>query len=90
METDEILQAYANRKRMRWYAVIGFLICGVLWMAVANDWSIAPGLRIGVGLLFVLILFYIMWRYWRCPACDRMLGRDTYAHCPHCGTRLEA
>lgn len=91
MHKDEILQEYANRKLIRRYAIIGFITVMALGTAVAKSLVIAPGLRIGVTLLLDLIVIYILWRYWRCPACERMLGQwGRFTHCSHCGTRLEA
>lgn len=90
MQTEEILQHYANRKLIRRFTLIGFFAAEVLWLSLARQWLDSDWLRAGGGLLLVAITFFIDWRYFRCPACDRALWRDQGAHCPHCGTRLVA
>ena len=44
----------------------------------------------GAVLLGCLILMAVVARiYWRCPACERFLGRKPFHRsCPHCGARI--
>lgn len=90
MQTEEILLEYEKRKWIRRYAGIGFLVAEVAWIATANGWLVERWLLIGGVILLALLLFLVTWRYWRCPACGRLLGRDEPKHCPECGTRLVA
>ena len=43
------------------------------------------------GLLVAVFvaLFVIQLRYWRCPCCEQMLGRDVTRYCTHCGKELD-
>lgn len=90
MQMDEILQAYANRRLIRRYTLIGFVAAELLWLAAGRGSAMSDWLFIGGLVLMGVLCVLILWRFWRCPACERALGREQYAHCPHCGTRLVA
>ena len=49
---------------------------------------LAAALPVGVVMFLALIGFSI--RNWRCPACDRYLGRGfNPSYCPRCGVALQ-
>lgn len=89
MQTEEILQAYAKRQSIRRYTLFGTAAASVL-LLVVNLTPSLWGLMAGGVMLLVMISSAIHWRFWRCPACEKPLGREHYVHCPHCGTRLVA
>lgn len=93
-----------RRTRVRFYYLLFF--CGMFlfyglipimaiqnWLAlwIIHAWQV-------VYLLFVAPIFYLIWRRWRCPACEAWLGGFSFSinallpaeslHCPNCGTRL--
>lgn len=90
MQPEEIFREYAHRRWIRLVTTLGFIAFMVLWLlfVMANRYSvpewIALGGFFGPGVLTIILLLL----YWRCPACEKPLGREQYAHCPHCGTRL--
>lgn len=67
------------------------LIQGWLELWMVRAWQV-------IFIAFVILIFYLTWRNWRCPACDSWLGGFTYTinavwspatiRCPHCGARL--
>lgn len=48
--------------------------------------------RSGVIFCFLPLLIPLLlanYAVWRCPACDRFLGRGDPQFCPHCGVQLQ-
>jgi hypothetical protein len=49
-----------------------------------------PRQTIGMGFfIFVVGALMFSFRNWRCPACDRYLGKGTPSYCPKCGVELQ-
>jgi hypothetical protein len=46
-------------------------------------------LALPAGGLFLLLFFFVMYRNWRCPACNGFLGLSLYVPvCGRCGAPL--
>lgn len=92
----EVAREFARRTRRQWllFGVGGPVVMGVI--ALRTAWERLPGappvalwVVLFVGALGALML--AMRQNWRCPACERPLGRNgTVRHCPSCGVRLLA
>ncbi|MFZ5826098.1 MAG: hypothetical protein ACOY94_17520 [Bacillota bacterium] len=88
MEQEEIFLRFA-RKRERRAIALGILLLTIflgLPLLGAKLSQVAAAAIAGAGLVGLLIY---LWIDWRCPKCDRHLGREfKHTHCSHCGTRL--
>lgn len=83
---------FARRKRLQFIAAAPFIavIFGAVLFREQAERLLGSGLAapIGFGLAVVAMLVFSL-RNWRCPACDKYLGRSTtMRHCPHCGVTL--
>lgn len=106
-ERDEakIMAEYLRRRtreRIYYLILIGsILTSGVLFMAGVpqgwlEEWMVCAWQVVFIA--SVILIFYLSWRNWRCPACDSWLGGFTSqinaiwspptVRCPHCGKRL--
>jgi len=49
-----------------------------------------PSQTFGMGFfLFVIFGLLFSFRNWRCPACDKYLGKGVRNYCPRCGVELQ-
>jgi rubrerythrin len=78
--------ALAYRRRAVIWALVVFVLAVLADAAsdVAGSYALAGSLALLFGaVVFVATLLLA----WRCPVCDRFLGRHLYPEaCPHCGT----
>ncbi len=87
---------FARRRKNQWIVSIpiGAILLGFIFTQDRGANTIF-GLSAPVGGPIVLasvlgVLLYSL-RNWRCPACDRYLGRSLNPRfCPHCGVALRA
>lgn len=83
---------FARRKKLQFAVAVPFILVlfgSILFRdlaeAIADSGAAAP---IAFGAAVVGMLVFSL-RNWRCPACDRYLGRSTsMRHCPKCGVTL--
>ena len=92
-QKDQFKHEYAiRRKRQIILAVplVAFVILAVLSDKVGVDVFGIPRQTIGIG-FFVFVVFAMIFslRNWRCPACDRYLGKGMPSYCPKCGVELQ-
>lgn len=88
MEQERIFLRFARKRERRAIALgilLGMLLLGIPLLAdrltSLSATILAAALFGGFGLF--------LWIDWRCPACDRHLGREfRHPYCSHCGTRL--
>jgi hypothetical protein len=76
-------------KRLRQTVMGGLTIVAFLGLVLLQRTGIAPTVPVGVvWVLGVIGVFLFSWQNWRCPACDRYLGKYVHAVCPRCGVAL--
>jgi hypothetical protein len=103
---EEMIKAEYLRRRTRvrvYYTIfLGGLIasCVLFLIGLTQGWlnqSMICGWQILV-IVFVLTVYYMTWRNWRCPSCDAWLSgfgfhvnpilSSDFVRCPRCGKRL--
>ena len=99
MPDDELMEEYRRRKCRYRILVVTILIvdCGlllaVLGAAVFHSRLTVPLAIAFVAVMLVMVTVFITWtvRYWRCPACNRILPAIVHRtdFCPRCGRRLQ-
>jgi rubrerythrin len=94
---EQVARDLEELDRRRFKSLLAFAACCVYIVAVSatgGDFRIfvlsrGAVLLLGVGM--VLLAMIVSAVYWRCPVCNRLLGRELYPKfCPECGTRLSA
>jgi hypothetical protein len=83
---------FATRRKRQMILAVPLVV--LVLLAVASDRSGAifgiPREAIGIGFfIFVVCGLIFSLRNWRCPACDRYLGKGTPSYCPKCGVQLQ-
>ena len=89
-------EEFALRRRRQIYVAVPLVALGLAFAFLVDEKAgTAPlGLPAGaVGPAFfglVLAVLVFSWRNWRCPACDRYLGKGmSPKFCPGCGAELQ-
>ncbi len=90
--TQEQLAAFKRsfaEKRLRQAVIGGVAVVALLGLVLLRRNGIVPTTPLGVmWVLGVVGIFFLSWRNWRCPACDRYLGKYVRSVCPRCGVAL--
>ncbi len=85
-ERQEAVVASFRRKRTRHLVVLGAVLVSFLYMAVTGGRNTSVG-SVLLLVMFAALLFNMV--DWRCPACDRYLGKTiSPAYCSKCGAPL--
>lgn len=74
---------------VRW--LLGLML-GLLIMEVAfGDRGLFSGSWILKGPIIALFAtaVFLLFKWWRCPKCRKLLGRNTGSYCPHCGEKID-
>jgi hypothetical protein len=91
---EKVVAEFRRRERRQLLAIIPLLLAIVL-TKVAHDHTGGTVLGVPAWILYLVatafvagaVLFALL--NWRCPACNRYLGRGApRGHCPRCGARL--
>jgi len=92
----EFVALYTRRRRRQIavsFALVPVLLFVVLRQHRAHEpfLGASPEFAMGAVLAIVGGALIFSFRNWRCPACDRYLGRSLFQrHCPSCGVGLTA
>lgn len=93
MQNSEIYEAFARKKkRQNWITALTIII--IIGMVPFRSFSssVSPvfqNILLWSATLFIIALIVLSFINWRCPSCERWLGRETkMAHCKHCGVKL--
>lgn len=84
-----------GRRRRRQITLAVLLITGVIWLTwvmehYGSGWRLSERDRGMAVMAVVLSALAYSWRNWRCPACNRYLGKSMWlAFCPGCGVPLK-
>jgi rRNA maturation endonuclease Nob1 len=95
LNPDQIKEEFAKRKKRQYILSAPIILFLVAAMLVSKHSEIKMfGLSNGiiVGLAFALVLVFVIYtiRNWRCPACEKYLGRSiSIDFCPKCGVKLK-
>lgn len=95
LNPDQIKEEFAKRKKRQYILSLPIILILVFAMLVSKHSEIEIfGLPNGimVGLAFALVLVFVVFtiRNWRCPACDKYLGRSiSMDYCPKCGVKFK-
>lgn len=86
---DQIRSTYEGRRRFRIFylggTIVSFLLLGLIYSVTGAKHGVLP--CIGLGIFVCVSVLDRM--NWRCPSCDKRLGRyGGYGRCPHCGVYL--
>jgi hypothetical protein len=93
-QSADIIEQFRKRRRRQW------LLAGLLIVvALVFLWADASARKqahqvtdpVLVGLMIAVAIGVIILSYlnWRCPACDRYLGKTHFPHyCPKCGAKF--
>jgi len=89
----QIVDEYRQRRKRQWMFFFPFVI-SILLVMIFGDRSRFLGMpaawltwiALALGVAYGLASYF----NWRCPACDRYLGKHVNpTFCPKCGTRLK-
>jgi len=67
---------------------IAVIVCAVL-MYLVQPVKQAMMVFFILMLIFSIALIVVNLTFWRCPFCEKHLGRDTGKFCQHCGEELD-
>ncbi len=91
-QIDAFKQEFARRKQRQFAVAVPFIFAlfgGILFRSTLEELA---GSGVAAPIAFALVVAAMLvfsLRNWRCPACDRYLGRSTsMRHCPKCGVAL--
>ena len=88
----EIMDEYAARRTRQLLipVVFGVVVLSFLGLRYAGGGAGRFAPFVGVGFLVLLAgAIWFSYTNWRCPACEKYLGRSlVWSACPHCGVRL--
>ena len=91
----EFRDKFSKRKKTLLLVVIpvALFFSGLVWAGSEN--KIPPGILIQfemylkpIGACIVAAIGLFSWKIWRCPACEKYLGKGMKSYCPHCGVQL--
>ena len=85
-------QFAVRRKRQLMLAIplVALILLITLSERGSRDVFGVPHQTIGIGFfLFVACALLFSFRNWRCPACDKYLGKGIPRYCPRCGVELQ-
>lgn len=51
--------------------------------------SISSNIMVWIAVLLMIATVIVSIRYWRCPNCDKHLGRLEGSYCQHCGKKID-
>jgi len=93
MQNSEIYAIFAKRKkRQNWITTI--MVVMIIGMVPFRSFTASlpnpfQNILVWGGILFISALIVLSFINWRCPSCERWLGRETkMAYCQHCGAKL--
>jgi hypothetical protein len=93
-QKNAFVEEFARRKKRQFLIAIPFsVILIVLSLDETSDLvvGIPSTIRLPVFVLLCAGMVFFSWKNWRCPACDRYLGKGfTPGYCPKCGVPLKA
>lgn len=93
-QARSVSHEFKRRKTRQFYAVIAvvFLLIAVLWRLNQPGFpfgELSQGTVMAVEMAIIAAFVFFTAANWRCPACNRYLGRDiSQRRCRKCGTPL--
>ena len=93
-QKQEFRALYAQRRRRQYLLVVPMvaaLVALTFGADHASDTVLGLSRQIYVPLVFAGVAGALVFSYrnWRCPACNKYLGRSLFhRHCPNCGVGL--
>lgn len=91
----QILEEFKRRRSVQWKITIG-VVCSAFLLAMAQEqlrqWNLQAYERPAMVLILSLIAMcvFLTFRNWRCPGCQRYLGKNLNPRfCPGCGIPLQ-
>ena len=72
----------------RWYYIALLLL--VILAPIGRIWSLT--IYCAVLICVMAPFLWLLFKYWRCPACGKMLGRmviGNLVRCPHCKKEID-
>ncbi|HEX4440569.1 MAG TPA: hypothetical protein VH854_10900 [Thermoanaerobaculia bacterium] len=85
-ELERFQQEFA-RRRQRQFVAGGLTAVGVLLLVLYDRRAMSFPLPV-IWVAMVVGVLIFSWQNWRCPACDRYLGKYPPRFCPKCGVPL--
>jgi hypothetical protein len=89
-------EEFTRRRRRQLYATVPLVALALPMIFLADGKVGTAPFGVPVGALgpaffaLVLAVLAFSWRNWRCPACDRYLGKGmSPKFCPGCGAELQ-
>jgi len=92
----QVIEEFKQRRTRQWIAAIPGVVAFLLfYLALRHHESPVPGLnpQVLTGVAGVVVVAYVIFSIWnwRCPACNRYLGKGMNpAFCAKCGAKLKA
>ena len=95
-QQEEIKQSFADRRRRQYIVAAPFVILLIARLFVRRGDLSAEPFGVPVVYWVALVIAYVVgalvfsFRNWRCPACDKYLGKGIGPKfCPNCGVALQ-
>lgn len=95
-EQETLFKQQFAIRRKRQLILAAVLVPVIVAVAVADDafdrglFGVRPGILIGGFMVLVAGALILSFRNWRCPACDRYLGKQMSPRfCAKCGVGLQ-
>ena len=92
-QQEEFKRQFSTRRRRQIFLAVPIVVLAVcvrIFSEQIQKTGIPDAVWITVFLVLVLGAILFSFRNWRCPACDRYLGRSIGpSFCPKCGVALQ-
>lgn len=94
-QLQEFKRQFATRRRRQYVAAVPMILIAIMIATTDRSTGLAFGrfpasVFVPVAIVAMLGIFIFSLRNWRCPACDKYLGRGANpSFCPKCGVPLK-
>jgi len=91
---EKIISEFKKRRTRQIIAIIPAIIAFLGLVSVEDNpagiFGIQPNTIIGISIALILSVLIFSWFNWRCPSCNKYLGKAwNQKFCSKCGTQLK-
>ena len=91
-ERDPRIVEEFGRRRRRQLMLVALLIPALIWLSWVMEHSgqVSKQAQGPIVMALVVAALAYSWKNWRCPACNRYMGKSAFlSFCPACGVPLK-